>query len=488
MSENPTGTGSAGAEPTIPYYCKAIDWDALIRDYPPPPDFQRVSAGMSDDELRALQNARFMERVGEAWEVPFYRDRWRAAGLEPGDVRSLEDIEKIPAFTSDDLKQALVDRPPFGSHLPFGREGLGTRPLKIQTSGGTTGIPRVTLFDAMALEVQGIQTARALYAQGSRPGDVVQITYTNSLANSAWCALNGILNWLGAVPMTTGTGQVTSSERQLEYAREWGTTAWFSRGEYLARLVEVAEKAGIDLRSLPTRQIHSFLGPDTEGALRGQLEEAWGVPIYDNYGTHEIGLVGFECRCKNGMHVNEDTVFIEFADVDTGAAMPLGSRANIVATSLHRNVPLIIRYNLRDLMIGYKRERCACGLRTMKLSPFLGRSDEMVKLRGTNVYPLACQGAVTADPRTTGEFICVAHFVGEGVTRREDITVRIERRSAEVDAEALARDMAQVLHKDLGVRVGVEITEPGSLAQYTGLGTNNKAKRLLDLRKVDGMK
>jgi phenylacetate-CoA ligase len=213
-----------------------------------------------------------MARVADAWAVPFYRQRWTAAGLEPGDVRSIDDSERIPTFNSDDLKAAIAEHPPFGSHHPFGPEGFGRQPLKIQTSGGTTGLPRVTLFDAVAMEVQGIQTARALYAQGTRPGDVVQITYTNSLANSAWCALSGIQNWLGAVPMTTGAGQVTPSERQLEYAAAWGTTAWFSRGEYLARLAQVAQETGLDLRTLRTRQIHSFLGPDTEGHLRARLE------------------------------------------------------------------------------------------------------------------------------------------------------------------------------------------------------------------------
>ena len=476
------GDQAREASVSIPYYCRSIDWDALIRDYPPPPDFAGATARRSNDEHRELQGRRFLDRVREAWDVPFYRDRWRAAGLEPGDIRGLDDIERIPTFTSDDLKGAIAKAPPFGDHHPFGREEFGRRPLKIQTSGGTTGLPRVTLFDAVALEVQGIQTARALYAQGTRPGDVVQITYTNSLANSAWCALGGVMNWLGAVAMTTGTGQVTSSERQLEYAAAWGTNAWFSRGEYLARLAQVAKDIGFDLHGLPTRQIHSFLGPDTEGTLRRQLEEAWGAPIFDNYGTHEIGLVAFECREKDRMHVNDDTVFIEFADVDSGAPAGFGERANVVATSLHRSVPPIIRFNMRDLMIGYERAPCTCGLHTMKLSTFLGRSDEMVKLRGTNVYPLACQTAVTRDPRTTGEYICVASFVGEGLSRREDVTVRVERRSSEIDADALRADLVEALHKDLGVKVGVEIVEAGSLAAITGLGSANKVKRLLDRR------
>jgi len=154
-----------------------------------------------------------------------------------------------------------------------------------------------------------------------------------------------------------------------------------------------------------------------------------------------------------------------------------------VFTSLHRSVPPFIRYDLRDVMIVYEREECACGLCTRKLSQFLGRADEMVKLRGTNVFPVTCQSAISKDARTTGDYICVAYFAGEGLGRREEITVRIERRSPDVDAAALEKDMERALFKDLGVKVGVEIVEAGSLAELTRTGKGDKSKRLLDLRK-----
>ena len=469
---------------TIPYYHQALDWEALVRDYPPPPAFARTTGRLSADALRALQNERFLQRMAEAWQTSFYRARWQAAGLEPGDIRTLDDLETIPTFNSDDLKQAIDAHPPFGNHHPIDAADFARVPIKIQTSGGSTGLPRVTLFDPMAMEVQGIQTARGLFAQGARPGDIIQITYTLSLANAGWCAYSGIHHWLGATPVTTGSGAVTPSERQLEYAQAWGTTGWFARGEYLARLVEVAREMKLDLRTLKTRQIHSFLGADFEGHMRRQLEEAWGVPVYDNYGTHEVGLVAFECQAQDRKHVNEDTAYIELADVETGAPLPLGSRGNLVVTSLHRGVPPVIRYNLRDCMIAYGRETCSCGLATRKLSTFLGRSDEMVKLRGTNIYPLACQNAVTKDARTTGEFLCVVRHVGEGLGRRETMAVRIERRSTDIDAVALAQDLSAALHKDLGVRVDVEIVERDTLAEHTRLGQANKVRRLLDLRRA----
>ncbi len=483
MTDRSPKPGADTTMAAIPYYWKAVDWDALMRDYPPPPTYAATTGRMSADALRDLQNRRFRARVAEAWSAPFYRRRWSAAGLEPGDIKSLDDIGKIPSFTSDDLKDAIAAAPPFGDHHPIGRDGFARTPIKIQTSGGTTGLPRVTLFDPIAIEVQGIQTARALYAQGARPGDIIQITYTTALPNAGWCAHDGIHHWLGATPLTTGSGAVTPSERQLEYAKAWGTNAWFARGEYLARLVEIARQMKFDLLSLGTRHIHSFLGPDLEGHLRRQLEEAWGAPVYDNYGSHEVGLIAFECEAQDRKHINEDTVHIEFADVDTGASLDWGARGNLVATSLHRGMPPIIRYNMRDCLVGSARSRCACGLETRKLSAFLGRSDEMVKLRGTNVYPLACQSVVVEDRRTTGEFLCVVRHVGEGLARREEMTVRVERRSPAIDAGALADDLRNALHRDLGVRVDVEVVEADALAEFTGLGSQNKVKRLLDLRK-----
>lgn len=465
------------------YYWQAVNWEALTKAYPPPGLFEETHGRLSDEEMRALQSARFLERVADAWKLPFYRDRWRAVGLEPGDIRSIDDIEKIPPFTSDDLKAAIDRAPPFGDHQPHSPEFFEDTHVRILTSGGTTGLPRVTLFDAWALECQGIQSARAFWAQGLRPSDVLQITYTNSLANAAWCTLNGAFHWIGATPMTTGSGIVTSSERQLQYAKAWGTTAWFTRAEYMARLTEVARDTGFDLHQLKTRHVHSHIGPDADGSRRRRLEEAWNTKVYDNYGTHEIGAIAFECREQSGMHLSEDTVYIEIADITSGKTLPLGQTGNLVATSLYRSVPPIIRFNMRDLLALYPRETCGCGLCTHKLSNFRGRSDEMVKLRGTNVYPLACMEAVARDPRTNGEYICVVSYEGEGLSRREKFVVRVERNAPSVDADALREDMENALHKDLGVRVDVEVADPGTLAEFTGLGTQNKTKRLLDLRK-----
>lgn len=479
---------SEANEPEVPYYWKSMDWDRFMADYPPPPMFGRTTGRLSDDEMHSLQNERFMARVAEGWNVAFYKDLWGGAQLESGDIRSIDDIERIPTFTSDDLKAAIAEAPPFGSHHPIGREDFGRFPLKIQTSGGTTGMPRTTLFDQVAWEVQGVQFARALWAQGARPGDIIQIPFTTALGNAAWSAYVGVHYWLGGVPVTSGSGVVTPSTRQIEFAKFWGTNVWmaFGGGEYMLKLYEAALELGIDVKKdLPTKFVHAYLGVDEEGSMRKLLQDTWGVPAYDNYGTHEIGIVAFECVHQNHMHINEDTVVFQVQDVDTNQSVPNGEPGNLVATSLHRSVPLIIRYNLRDRLKQFDREECACGLRTAKLSGFLGRTDEMIKLRGQNVYPRAPQEAILQDTRTNGEYLCVVtNEIGPHGPRLEEMTIRIERRDTTVDPTPLREDLITLLHNVLGVRVGVEIVDPDELTQWTNLGREGKVKRLLDLRTV----
>ncbi|MGE0217203.1 phenylacetate--CoA ligase family protein [Mycolicibacterium sp.] len=468
----------------VPYYWKALDWDALMADYPPPPLFERAAAVRTDEEWRELQETRVLARIRDAWSVPFYRKRWTAAGLDENSIRSLEDLRYIPTFSSDDLKAAIEARPPFGEHHPFDRNSMADHlPLKLQTSGGTTGLPRTTAFDSIAWEVQGIQAARGLWAMGARPGDVIQIPFTTSLANAAWCYYVGVHHWLGGVPVTTGSGVVTPSERQLELASAYGTNGWMGHGEYLGRLVEVAGAMNFDLHSLPTKYIQALLGNDGAGELRRALEEAWGAPVYDTYGTHEIGLIAFECRMQDGRHVSEDTAYLETVDIDDSTReLPPGQVGDLVATSLHRGVPPLIRFNTQDALAILPRARCECGLRTTRLSGMQGRSDEMVKLRGQSVFPMACQDSVRADSRTNGQFLCVLTSDGTGVSKKTEMTVRVERRGTDIDSDALQHDLERALKTALNVRVGVEIVDAGTLTEFTRLGGEGKVRRLLDLR------
>ncbi len=412
----------------VPYYYRSVDFARLVREYPPSQDYAETAFLHDRRQIAEVQNRRFVSIVESAWRNPFYRKRWEAHGLRPQDIRSIDDLGKLPMVAVEDFKDSIKAHPPFGEHPGLSRADGARVPIKIQSSGGTTGMPRPTLFTPWEWEIQGIQGSRALWIQGARPGDMMQIPATLYTANLGWFYYLSCLHWSGIMPVTTGSGNVTPTRRQLEIAFDWGVNLWAAFPEYLLHLASVAEQEKLDLRALRTRLITAFLGPDLDGSLRKMLEGAWHCPVFDNYGTHEVGLPAFECQERDGLHLMEDMFIVEVADVDTDQVVPDGQKGNLVMTSLYRHHPPLIRYNLRDYVriVSDGTTRCGCGSATRKIDHFLGRSDDMVKIRGTNVFPMACVRAVTSDDRTTGEWLCVVERNTSGLDLRDDMTVRVE--------------------------------------------------------------
>lgn len=474
--------GRPQQEPALPTYFRIADLEALYKRHPLPQDFASGMFLWSADHIRARQEELFREAMAHAWKNPFYRSRWMAEGIEPGDIKGIDDLHKLPIVSVYDFKDAIAATPPFGMHQGISPREAAGEPLKIQSSGGTTGKPRPTFFGPREWEVQAIQTGRALYIQGARPGDVMQIPVTLTMSNLGWCYFQACFYYLGIVPVTTGSGVVTPTRRQVEIAKDWGANILGAFPEYLLAMAKVADETGLEARSFGMKLISTYLGPDTAGALRAELESAWGAPAYDNYGSHEIGVASFECQAKSGLHLNEDTILMEVCDVDTGQVLPRGSIGNLVATSLHRRYPPLIRYNMADLVRLLPSGQCSCGSRTTRMDHFLGRSDDMVKLRGTNIYPMACLNAVQSDKRTSGQWLCVVERVGEGRDARDEMTVRIEYQNGATDLEGLKQYLEKRLREDLGARVSVDLTEAGSLAELTNFGREGKVRRLLDKR------
>ena len=471
----------------LPIYRQAFDWDKYCRDYPMPDVFEQTVYRYPPEKIRALQNERFLQVVHAGWSNPFYAKRWRDKGLVPGDIRSIDDIAKLPSFNSDDIKQSIESYPPYGAFHGVDESTFASVPLKLQTSGGTTGMPRGTLADPLAWETQALTSARAIYVQGGRPGDVMQIPMTCSLANAPWQTYKACHDFLGIMALTTGSGIVTASRQQLEIAFRYGTNLWTSFPEYLTRLAEVCrEELKRDVIDLKTKFIRTYLGPDLEGTLRRELADTWGCPIYDTYGTHEMGTAGFDCREQSGMHVMEDTLYLEIVDVETGEPVAPGERGNMVVTVFFRNIPPIIRYNLRDLcrfLPDSLTKPCACGSHFRRMDHFLGRSDAMVKLRGVNVYPMACLPAIKSDERTTGEWVCVVSRTDGAAAARDEMEVRIEVKRDAASRDGLKASMEKRLREDLGVSVAVTLVDQGSLAELANTGgREGKAKRLVDRR------
>ena len=468
----------------LPIYHASIDWARLHRDYPVPDVFVDTVYKWPAERVRALQNERFLRCVELGWNNPFYRKRWRAAGLEPGDVGSIDDSHKIPTYNSDDVKQDQLEHPPFGEFHDVGAAGRAAAPLKMQTSGGTTGKPRATLYRPQEWELNGLTVARSLYLLGARPGDVMQIPVTLALGNLGWCVYKAAHDYLGVLPLTTGAGVVTPSRRQMEIAFDYGTNLWCSFPEYMLRLAQASrEELGRDFRELDTKCVLTFLGPDTKGALRAEMEEVLGCDVYDNYGTNEMGEGAFECAHKNGLHFSEDCMYFEIVDTGTGEPVPDGESGNLVVTVFYRALPPVVRFNLRDLGRILHTGACACGSNFRRMDHFLGRSDDMVKIRGVNLNPMACLNAVQDDERTTGEWVCFAESVERNGVRREEMTVQVEVRSGAGAADGLKERMEELLRGDLGLGVTVELVALGSLDEIANVGgREGKPKRLIDRR------
>ncbi|MCY3751706.1 MAG: AMP-binding protein [Gammaproteobacteria bacterium] len=471
----------------LPLYRRAIDFDAFDNEFAPPDIFAETTFKASGDEIRALQEQRFQQIIRHAWTNEFYRKRWTAAGLEEGDVRSLDDIVKLPTYTTEDVKDDQAENPPYGfiNGVDVGTE-LNTNPLKIQTSSGTTGKPRPSLLGVLEWELIGLQTARSLYIQGARPGDVMQIPATNSLSQFAWVFYKAAHDYLGILPITTGSGVVTPSRKQLEIAFDYGTNILPCFPEYLTSLAKTArDELGRDVKDLRVKFIPTFLGPDTEGALRKELEDLYGCDVYDNYGTNEISIAAFEGPDKDGLYIMEDLVYLEILDTETGEPVAPGETGNLVATCLSRRIPPVIRLNLRDLSRVVSRGESALGSSFQRIDHFLGRSDDMVKIRGTNVYPMACLNAVKSDPRTTGEWFCIATRSQKDGVIRDDLTVQVEVSKSAGAVDGLEAMLSEKLKSDLSIGVIVELVEEGSLTDVANIGKEGKAKRLADRRFED---
>lgn len=469
---------------TLPAYHRALDWAAFARDYPPPDEWAEGIYLWSQDRIRALQEERFRATLRTGWENPFFARRWRAHGIEPGDIRSLDDLPKLPPYTTDDIKDDQQAHPPYGSAagIPDLKAFMARHPLKFQTSGGTTGKPRITLHGPVEWEIAGLSTARGQYLQGARPGDVMQIPATCSMAMLGWGFYTACHHYLGVLPITSGSGVVTPSRRQLELAFECGSNIWVSFPEYLTRLAKAAqEELSRDVRELGTKYLTTFLGPDLEGTLRRELEALWGCPVYDNYGTNEIGLGAGECAARDGLHFSEDLLYFEILDPETDAPVPDGGIGNLVVTALYRTIQPLIRFNLRDLGRVVARGRCACGSTFGRMDHFLGRSDSMIRMRGVNIYPMACLPAIRSDPRTTGEWLCEAYVATSDGLEREALAIHVEVRRDAPSRDGLQDRIEARLKSDLGVSVEVRLVEEGSLASAGTLG-EGKVSRLLERR------
>lgn len=464
-------------EVTIPYYFSTLDFEKLVQEYPPPPAFfDEVFYKWGRSDIQKVQEERFLREARRAWQIPFYRRKWTEAGITPDDIRGLADLQKIPPYDVNDIRESIERCPPFGDYQGVSLQDAKGVPLRIFTSGGTTGRPRPMVYTQRDWEVYTILMARIFYLHGLRPGDVVQLPMTFGLHVGAFAGEHAVRRWLGCVPITTSSGNVTPSRRQIELAREWGTTFFMGPPDYFLHLAQVAKEMGADVRRDLKVRLMSIGGDPRP------VEEAWGCPCYDFFGANEYGMIAAECPERQGLHIWEDAVIAETVDVESSQPVGPGEKGNLVITALYKDGAPVIRYNTRDLTRLMEVEPCSCGSWFRRMDHILGRSDTMVKLRGTNVWPEACGEVVRKDPRVTGEYYCIVERVREPPYQRDEMTIMVEYKDGVSDHEGLKRDLESLLRANLEVSISVELAPPKSLARLTGYGIEPKIKRFEDRR------
>ncbi|MCB1740824.1 MAG: phenylacetate--CoA ligase family protein [Gammaproteobacteria bacterium] len=450
----------------------------LLREYPIGDGFERRFEVMSRDELHALQSRRFLRVLERAWQVPFHARRWRAAGLEPGDVRGLEDIELLPSYGKQDLMDSIEACPPFGDYhgVPgLGSSAAGGTRVVMQTTSGTTGAPQPLFYGARDREVQNILLARAYLAQGLTDDDVVHSVYGFGMVNGGHYIREAVLHYTRALLLPAGTGQETRSAQQVALMARFGASVLVGFGDYMMRLAQVAREHGLQPGvDIPLRLIMGHV----DHGLRAQLSQAWGgARVWDWYGVGDTGIVAAEVPGNEGLTLWEDAHHVELLDTDSDQAVGDGGVGRLCVTCLFKDeVYPIIRFDTQDLsrVLPGAGARLSC---MRRIEGFLGRADNMVKLRGVNVYPTSIATWLGQVTHCTGEYVCrVRREDG-----RESMQIDIETTLDLPDADAAGK-LRERLRAGLGVDVQVHLVAPGATAPYTQLEQRQKPIRLIDER------
>jgi len=451
---------------------EAVDYDALIDAYPPPPEYLETAYLADPETIERVQLARLRDRAERAYRVPFFRRRWDAAGFKPGELSSLDDLWKAPFYTVDDIRKSIEEHPPYGDYQGVRPEEATGEPMRVFMSGGTTGNSRPTLYTQWDREAGAILMARALYMQGIRPGDVVLNSWAYSTHNGAFAFDEALYRWLNCVVLTTGTGTVTSSRRQIELALAYGATAILTTGDYLLHLAEVAREMGVD----PQRDLKIRALPNIGD--RALLEGTFGVENYASYGFHEVQWVSTECPERQGLHIFEDAFVVQVVDPESGERLPDGELGALVVTELYKTGSPQFRYNIMDLSFLYPREQCACGSWLRRMGPFAGRGDNMVKLRGVNVWPEGVGEVALGVPGVESDYFVRAFRKGN----RDEMIVSVVSEAPPGETERIREAVEERLKEKLGVRIACEVVAPGALDAWTELHTAPKPKRFRDER------
>lgn len=419
--------------------------------------------------MRRLENERLAEQIAyDCATSPSYRAKLDAVGLKPDEIRDVEDLARIPFMEKGEIADSQAD----GTLLGVNQCAPLDRIVRIQATGGTTGQPMRIGLTRRDIADYGETGARALWAMGCRPGDIVfECMNYNLYAGGLSDHLT--FETVGAATIPFGVGH---SERLLTMmAGLKDPVGIWATPSYAVRLAEVARQLGIEPRSVGLRKgyFSGEAGMQVPG-YRERIEDTWGMVARDQYGTGELGLHSGECEQQNGVHFGGTGIAIaELIDPDSGDVLPFtdGQQGEVVYTSIHREACPLLRMRSHDLMQVFT-DPCACG-RTSFRFRILGRSDDMFIVKGVNVFPLSIQAVLmTISPRVTGEFRIVIDRPPP-IDYPVPLTVEVARDLPAAQHEALAREVAARLQAELNFTAAVTLVQPG------GIATEKKTRRVI---------
>lgn len=456
---------------TFPTYFESFDAKQMLEDYPVGDAFVARYTAMSRDELHALQNQRFLKLMKRGWQIPFYQRHWGAQGIESGDIRGIEDIARLPVYDKTDLMASIADHPPYGDFAGLG--GDERAPTIFHTTSGTTGRPQALLFGPWGREITNLLVGRMYRWQGLQPSDVVQSVYGHGMINGGHYIREAVTHFSNSIFLSAGTGVETRSIKQVELMADFNVSVLVGFVDYLRKLAEVAKAEGL-LDKINIRMICGHLGTED----RAGVEAAWGgAKAYDWYGVGDTGSIAGEGPERDGLYVWEDAQYLELLDVDSGAPMAAGETGDMVVTCLFKDdIAPCIRFNTHDItheLTGVNQT----GMVFKRIAGFKGRSDNMVKLRGINIFPHAIGALIENRSDLTGEYVC--RVVRDAKSGRDDMTVVLESRGGTDQAQ-----LSDLLCRGLGIDVSVELTAPGGTAPLTQIDVRQKPIRLIDERNL----
>ena len=431
------------------------------------PFFDEKMETMTRAQIEALQLERLQATVQHCMNSPFYRKRFEEAGLKPEDIKTLDDIRRIPFTTKQDLRDTY----------PFGMASVPLRECtRLHSSSGTTGTPTVILHTQKDLEEWAAQVARNLWMVGLRPDDVFQ----NSSGYGMFTGGLGFQYGAERLGMLTIPAAAGNSIRQIKFITDFGTTALHAVPSYVTRLYEVMQSMGVDPRRDTRLKVLAIGAEPHSEEQRRRIEEMMGVKAYNSFGMSEMcgPGVGFECQEQNGLHFWEDYYIVEIVDPETLELVPDGEVGELVLTSLCREAMPLLRYRTRDLTRVLGRT-CPCGRNHVRIDRMRGRSDDMMVLRGVNIFPIQIEKILMTFPELASNYLIT-------LTTDEDndnMTVEVELEELFTDdyrrLQNLTNRIQRALKDEILLTPHVKLLPKGSLPVSEG-----KAVRVVDKRTV----